>query len=121
MTNSANDFMETLRAIVPLQSATKAIYYYSVGLPSSAVTLTKNLKIEPTTTSHQELARRVELLLKKASSMRDTASASVTEALQGGNQSQTPYSDILAAVESGNVSIPVVDAIVALFAKNGIK
>lgn len=111
--------METLRAVVPLQSATKAIYYYSVGRPSLAATLTKDLTISTATNDHRDLARVVGLLQKKASGMRDTAPSGL--ALQAGNRAQLPYSDVLAAVESGNVSAGVVKAIVALYAKNGVK
>lgn len=112
--------MEILKAVVPLQSATKAIYYYSIGLPSLAARLTTSLTISNTSPDHRDLARAVGLLLKKANGMRDTASSS-SPALQAGNRTQKPYSDVLAAVESGDVSSGVVKAIVALFAKNGIK
>ena len=118
--SDGDDFMEILKAVVPLQSATKAIYYYSIGLPSLAARLTTSLTISNTSPDHRDLARAVGLLLKKANGMRDTASSS-SPALQAGNRTQKPYSDVLAAVESGDVSSGVVKAIVALFAKNGIK
>lgn len=120
MTNSENDYMERLRAIVPLQCATKAIYYYSIGRPSLAVTLTEKLMISPSSNDHRELARLVELLLKKAQGTRDTGRADA-DALRAGNPTQRPYSDVLEAIEYGDVSSRVIRAIVALFAKNGFR
>jgi hypothetical protein len=116
-----NDFLAILQAIIPLQTATKAIYYYSVGLPSLAAQLTGVMReTDQSIGEHRELMRVVDQLHQRSSSSKDSGRKDAP-ALQANNPTQRPYSEILAVVESGDVSPTAVRAIVELFNRNGFK
>lgn len=118
---SNDEMLAMIRLIIPLQSATKAIYYYSIGLPSLAAYLTARMdEISQATREHRELGRVLALLRSSAASAADTGSPEAP-ALRAGNPTQRPYSDVLQAVESGDVSSRSLRAILDLFARNGFK
>jgi hypothetical protein len=102
-------WMDLVYKVGGLQSATKAVYYYSIGLYSSQETLLGNLTVE---SCHD--ASLYELLMKlkrSAQGRQDKPGAGQQRALTAGDSSQAPYSSVLWAVENGHYDQQVIEGL----------
>jgi hypothetical protein len=102
-------WLDTVYKIAGLQSATKAVYYYSIGLYSSPATLLEHMTVESCYD-----ASLYELLMKLKRAARgkpDKPGAGQQRALTAGDPSQAPYSSVLWAVENGHYDQQVIEGL----------
>jgi len=102
-------WLDTVYKIAGLQSATKAVYYYSMGLYSSPTTLLEHMTVESCYD-----ASLYELLMKlkrTAQGKPDKPGAGQQRALTAGDPSQAPYSSVLWAVENGHYDQQVIEGL----------
>ena len=102
-------WLDTLKKIVGLQVATKAVYYYSIGMYSSPITLLENVTVE-----NCYDASLYELLMKlkgAAQGKPEMPGAGQQRALTAGDPSQAPYSSVLWAVENGHYDQQVIEGL----------
>lgn len=105
--------METVYRVVPYQSVTKAVFYYSMGFYSGAKSLLDN------SVQHDfrntELNTAIASLRNQAATKTDRPGAGKIDALQAGNALQAPYSSVLWAIENGHTDQDVVRGLLELF------
>ena len=102
-------WLDTVYKIGGLQSATKAVYYYSIGLYSSPATLLEHMTVESCYD-----ASLYELLMKLkrvAQGKSDKPGAGQQRALTAGDPSQAPYSSVLWAIENGHYDQQVIEGL----------
>lgn len=102
-------WLDTVYKIGGLQSATKAVYYYSIGLYSSPATLLEHMTVESCYD-----ASLYELLMKlkrAAQGKSDKPGAGQQRALTAGDPSQAPYSSVLWAIENGHYDQQVIEGL----------
>ena len=102
-------WLDTVYKIGGLQSATKAVYYYSIGLYSSPATLLEHMTVE---SCYDADLYQLLIKLKRAAQVRsDKPGAGQQRALTAGDPSQAPYSSVLWAVENGHYDQQVIEGL----------
>lgn len=100
---------------IPLQSATKAAYYYSRGHYSGVSLLLENVTVEE---CRDESLHRLLMRLKAAAAGKvDRPGAGQERALTAGDPSQGPHSAVLWAIENGHYDQLVIEGIKRLVQK----
>lgn len=102
-------WMDLVYKVAGLQSATKAAYYYSIGLYSSPVHLLEHVSVE---SCHDASLYELLMKLRRAAQGRvDKPGAGQQRALTAGDPSQAPYSSVLWAIENGHYDQQVIEGV----------
>ena len=109
-------YMESLQRVIPYQTLTKAIYYFSVGYFTSAKTLLDTCSKRDY--RNTEINTGIIWLHNQAASRSELPGAG-GNALQAGNPSQVPYSSVLWAIENGHTDQDVIKGIIELIKLQG--
>ena len=102
-------WLDTVYKTVGLQSATKAVYYYSIGLYSSIARLLEHVTVE--SCYDADLYHLLMHLKRVAQPRSDKPGAGQQRALTAGDPSQAPYSSVLWAVENGHYDQQVIEGL----------
>jgi hypothetical protein len=108
-------WLDSLKHTAMLAVATKAAYYYSIGMYSSPARMLKHITVESV---HDESLHHLLLnLIDLSQGESDIHGAGLERPLVAGDSAQAPYSYVLFAVENGHFDPEVMEALKLLVRK----
>lgn len=108
-------WLDSVKHTAMLAVATKAVYYYSIGMYSSPARMLKHMTVE--SVYDESLHHLLMNLIDLSQDESDLVGAGAERPLTAGDPTQAPYSFVLFAVENGHYDLQVIEALKLLVRK----